>query len=369
MATFDADTTPQTPAAPAAPAKTDPAPAPAKPAAASGTPTTPAAATPAAAPDIWAKAPKHLANEFFKTKREGTEAITRLESKIKELENKPAPTAADDGRIKQYEQQLREANERLAAIDYRQSADFKNNYVLRWSDTHSAALKEVKEMQVITGKDDDGNITTRPATESDFETLRSLPISQQAKALEQFGHYAPLVVSRLHQLKEIQQLADRAIAEHAGKAEQTARERQANSERETQSYQQQVEASTKELQTQWPQHFAPDEKDPEISTALQKGYDFVDNILKQSNSLPPGERAAFNAVLRARAAAFQPKTLLVNRLTAENAALKAELSKFRKSDPGAQVEPSGAAAAPTGDDEIPSGIAAAAAAAAKFTSL
>lgn len=348
MAAFEADTTP----APKAGDKT--ATPPAKPA--EGKPAAPAKP----AEDVWAKAPKHLQNEFYKTKRTSEEAIGKLESKIRELENKPQPTPVDDKRLQQYEQQLKSAEERLAEIDYRQSSEFKAKFVKRWADTHTIALNEVKQMQVTTGKDDEGNAVTRPATEQDFEKIRRLPLAEQAKAVtDMFGPYASHVVSRLFQLQEIQQSADQAVAEHAGKAEQTAKERQAAQERESQTYQQQVEASAKELAEKWPQHFAPPADDAEIAGSYQKSKDFVEGIVKQASKLPPSERAAFNAVLMARAIAFQPKTLLANRLAAENQALKTELSKYRKSDPGAQVEPSGAAL-PTGDDEIPQGIGAAA---------
>jgi len=353
MADFAETTTPAALANPAATPAAKPGETPAaKPGEAHAKPA--AAEKPA---DIWAKAPTNLKNAHFQFQRETTDKITKAEARIKELESKPQ-TPADTKAIEAYQKQIDAYEQRLAAADFRQSKDYQTQFVDRWNGEYKAAVAEVSRLQVkVVGAD--GAETQRAATQADLDKIMRLPPGDQDRAInELFGPYANRVFSRLFRMQEIEQSADRAVEEHSKQSATKAAEAQTKSQQEQQEYEKLLTSSHEELAKEWPDHFAPDEKDAEATAALQKGMDFVDKALKDSAAMTPQDRAAYNAVIRARAAAFPRAVLNVNRLKAEVASLKTELSKFRKSDPGGEVETPGQAA-PQGE-EVPSGIKAAA---------
>lgn len=354
MAGFKEATTPK-----AAPAKSDPAVA--KPDPKVATPDPKAApvkaAVPAKTPDKWDKAPPELKNEHFKTKREADEKIAGYEKRIREIEAKPRETVADAKAVEQFQKQIKEMNERLAATDFRQSNEFKAQFVERWNSEYSATVNEVKQL-MLTFKTVDGEEKQRQATEADFQKIMRLPAGEQDKVVaELFGPYANRVFARMFRLQEIEQSAERAVADHTKNAEAKAAEAKSAAEKSEQEYGKFMEQSSEELVKEWPEHFALDDKDPDASTALQKGYDFVDHATKNGASMTPQDRAAHIAVIRARAAAFPRAVLQTNRLKEEVESLKTELAKYRKSDPGSETETPGATQAVEG--EVPKGIEAA----------
>ncbi len=77
--------------------------------------------------------------------------------------------------------------------------------------------------------------------------------------------------------------------------------------------------------------------------------DEIKKVMSTLSKLPLDQRAAWNALYMARAAATPRLMLANNRLTAENEALKEELEKIRGTDPGATItqghQPGGGAGA------------------------
>lgn len=112
-------------------------------------------------------------------------------------------------------------------------------------------------------------------------------------------------------------------------------------QREQQEYETSHKASIDELQKQYPDYFAPDEKDAEVTQSLNNGYEFVDKMLQMSEKFTVAERAAYNAVLRARAAGFLPTALKLKRAEGRVKELEDELTKYRDSDPGGGGEGGG----------------------------
>lgn len=319
--------------------------------------TTPAKAAPKV--DPWEKAPTPLKNEYFKLKRESEEKHATLEKQIKEFREKAGKEtvpAVDTKAVEQYQKQIKDYQERLSAADYRQSQEFQEQFVQRWQAEYDEAIAEVKAM-ALTSQDADGNVKSRPATEADLQRVRALPPGEQDKAIhELFGHYSPRVFARLMELRRIERASNEAVTKHVKNAEAKAATAKAELENTQKHYDKLLADSSDELAREWPEHFAPDEKDPEVSAALKSGYEFVDGMVKRANEMTPEDRAAHNAVLRARAAAFLPERLKNNRLTARVKELETELAKFRESDPGGSETPGDT---PLAEGEIPSGIAAA----------
>lgn len=284
--------------------------------------------------DLWAKAPEKLKNEHFKLKRESEEKISKYEQRIKEIESKPRETAADNKLVEEYQNRIKELEQSVSQYDYRNSAEYKRDYVQRWEGEYKAAANEVKNLKVKE-VDAEGNEKFRPATDQDFARLmRMAPGEQDEVAANMFGHYSSRVMARILELQRIERAAENAVQEHSKNIEVKTKEQELNRQREEGLYQKSFDSANAELQSKWPQFFAPDEADTEVSEALKSGYDFVDNVLKSAAAMKPDDRAAYNAVLRARAGAFPRVALENNRLKSKVSSLEEELAKFRKSDPG-----------------------------------
>lgn len=292
--------------------------------------------------DLWEKAPPKLKNQHFQLKRESEEKISSLEKRIKEIESKPKEAPGDAKALQQYQTRVKELEQQMAATDYRQSPEFKRQFIDRYNGEYTAALNEVKALQITVPGKEGEDPTTRPATENDFRRILNLSPGDQDEAISAlFGKYSPRVFSRLLELQRIERAANDAVDEHAKGYEVKAAESKAAKEKEESDYNAAIEAANSELQSKYPNYFAADEKDPEASAALQKGYDFADFVVSKAATLTPQERAAYSAVLRGRAAAFLPTELKLKRANAKLESAEQELAKFRKSDPGGGDERSG----------------------------
>ncbi len=310
-------------------------------------------ADPKKASDPWEKADPKLKGEHFKTVRTLQDKVDSYEKRIKEIESKKVETPADTKLVEQYQKQVKELEQKIAASDYRQSAEFKKQFVDRITSSYQDSIAEMPALK-ITVSDADGNAIQRAATKEDFDRLLNLRGPDQDEAIAKFGSSAYRVASMVRELIGLSRQSDQALAEHAKNAEQSAKEKALSDERNKGEYQQHYDASRAELEKSWPQYFAADESDPERSEALKQGYEFVDSIAAKQDSFTPDQKAAYNAVLRARAAGFSSVVLENNRLKSEVESLKGELGKFRKSDPGAASETG--AATPPADDDVPKGI-------------
>ncbi len=314
--------------------------------------------TPAKPEDLWEKAPGKLKGEHFKTVRVLEDKIATAEKRIKEIESKRVEAPGDNKLVEQYQKQVKELEQRLAATDYRQSADFQKQFTNRINAAYKDSVSEIASLK-ISMRDADGNITQRPAVEEDFRQIFGLKGAAQDEAIAAFGTSAYRVAAMARELMSLSRQADLALQEHATNAEKTAQEQALAKQTGDQTYKNHYDASVAELEKSWPQYFAPDEKDPEASDALKQGYKFVDDIAANQDAFTPDQRAAYNAVVRARAAGFARAILDGNRKDAKIKSLEEELSKFRSSDPGAAGERSGAGAT-AGDEDVPKGIEAAA---------
>lgn len=296
-------------------------------------------AKPAKEIDIWEKADPKLKGAHFKTKRELETKVSDYERRIKEIEAKPKETPADAKLVEEYQKRINALETDLAQSAYERSPAFKKQFSDAWNGQFKQAVSEVSQLSVIVPPSEEGmEPTRRPATENDFKKILNLPPGEQDDVVDKmFGAAGRRVFAHVLELQRIQRSANAAIEEHSKNLEVKSKEEQIAKQRQEESYNSEFAKSVQQLQEKYPD-FAPDEADPEASAALNKGYEFVDGVLKQGADLPLEERAAYSAVLRARAAAFVPTRLKLNRALAEVESLKTELSKFRKSDPGAGGE-------------------------------
>jgi hypothetical protein len=307
------------------------------------------APAPAAGPEadvvgegLWRTAPKHLKNDHYKTKRELETKLGELEKKAKELEGKATQSPADlakikanDERIAQLEKDLQERESRLIQADYSKSDEFKRLYIDKGAKAYAKAIGEIKSLKVKV-VDGEGNESDRPATQADFDSIRKLePYDQDRKIHEMFGTSASRVALHLNILNSIESEANDAILNANEKSAAARREADLQRESFNGEFKTHSEAAMSELTTKFKEFFAPDETNPEASKALEGGYSFVDETVANTAKMSPKERAESTAIIRGLAAAAPRLMVEKKQLVSKVKALEEEISKFRKSAPGA----------------------------------
>jgi len=354
------------PAAPAAPAPADPPapakpaepPAPAKPAAKADPAPAEPAPKPGEEPD-WSKAPQkwHKIYEDHKAKTTGT--IRSLEEKVKALEGKRVEAPGDAAKIAAYEKQIEDirkealtTKQRLAEVDYTKSDEYREKFTDRAQRIWTKAVQLVKQLKVT---DSEGN--QRPATQDDFESIRTAPEHLRSfKAKELFGEdIDPNAITKYADaIDQVREEADLAVARHAQTIEQTTTQRAAEARKGQESYQTQYQSALKAIQDNpdYGTWFKPDENDPEASKLLQDGFDEIEKVTAALNEMPTDAQAAYAAVFRARAAAMPRLLVAHNRVKAELEAVKTELAKLRGKDPGNIGKGGGEAPSPSGPQGI-----------------
>jgi hypothetical protein len=128
-------------------------------------------------------------------------------------------------------------------------------------------------------------------------------------------------------------------------------------QKRSEEYQAHLKATQEQIEAEFPELTVAPKDDPEGAEALKRGYDFVDTVLKQLDSMTVKDRAEHNAVFRARVAASYLQEHQAVKLREERDNLLKELTELRGSDPGK----GGAKPTPTPPKEGVGGIAAMAA--------
>lgn len=291
--------------------------------------------------------------------------LQAAQTKLQQLESKP-PSADNTAKIEVLEKQIKELEgtaksreQRLIESDYARSDEYKKKYLDRYAKEKQTAIEEVKGLTVRYKEGDEDR--QRPATEADFQkALRLPPGDQDAFIHETFGSSAFRVINRINEMNRIRSEASESVAQHteAFQAKQIEDENLSKHERET--FTKSRTEAHKALEEKWPALFSTKhyESDPDAKSKLEGGYAFVDKVDTDLEKMTPDDKAAFASVLRARAAAMPLADLLLTRAKAENDSLKAELAKYRGSDPGKEITDKGKG---EGDDKKVGGIAAMAA--------
>lgn len=310
----------------------------------------------------WSKAPPKWHKIYEDHKGKTAKTIQSLESKIKSLETKPFEQPGDARKLEALEKQLEEIRgestkykSELVKRDYRESDDYKRNFVERATAIYTEAVNYVSQLQVTDGEN------SRPATKQDFDKLRLMPAAMRSRAArEMFGDDAHDVIQFTRDIDSLSRDADAAVRRHSEEYDKSRQDQDMASRKMQQEYDAHYESALEGIREhpEYGKWFKEDEGDPEASEVLKEGFANVNDITSKfaSRAYAPEEEAAHAAVLRSQAAAFPRVVLEVTRLTNENAALKEELGKYRGTDPG-NANRTGEAPAP----KEPVGIAGAAA--------
>jgi len=291
-----------------------------------------------AEPD-WEKAPPKWGRLYRQSETKFKATIKTLEDKIKTLDSKSNPTAADASKLEAYEKQLEELRnesktykQQLAERDYTKTDEYAG-FQKRATAAYTKGIDLVNQLKVTDGDN------VRQAVRADFDRLRMLPLADRLEAAENmFGKYANRVLSYVDQIDMINDEANEAAKNHAATYEKKSLEQQSISKKQQAEYEGFYKSALDGIQSNenYGKWFKPDESDPEASKLLQDSYDEIERITNQIEKLPLDQQAAYAAVYRARAAAAPRLIMAVNRITSERDALKAELAKLRGTDPGAK---------------------------------
>lgn len=303
---------------------------------------------PEAKPKPSVPVPKELRERLSQVEKERDELKSSYEKQIADLKSK-SPDDTLKTQLEDYRKQLETLKSELAQSSYERSEEFKQKYQEPFNRSYQAACEEIQRLPV---RIDDEH--TRQATVADFNKILTAPVEDQGRlATELFGVNAALVLAHRNELFRMKREADLAVASRKGDFEKLAKEKEGQQRAQKAQFVQFHERSAKELEDSYPQFFASPKDDSELAQAIKEGYEFVDKLRQEEEKMPIDERAAYSAVIRARAAAFVPNFIRDQRKDAKIASLEKELAKLRGSDPGAGKQVSG----DTQPKQTPKGIA------------
>jgi len=278
--------------------------------------------------------------ESFKKTAAAKEAA--LQAQVDSIKNKPVESPADAAKLKALEDRIAELSEgektwkqRAAEADFTRSEEYLTKFVRPYNRELKSAFDEIKSLTFSYTVD--GETQTRPATEADFKKAMSLPIEDQDEFIHNsFGRSAHRVISRINEIGRIRAASELAVSEHAENVDKNKLEKETLSKREKDEFDSHFRASDESLRNHpvGSKYFAPSDADPEGSKILGEGYDKFDSLQTTLGSMKPDERAAVAAVVRARFAAMPRVAAALTKANAEIESLKAQLGKFKKSDPG-----------------------------------
>jgi predicted nuclease with TOPRIM domain len=349
---------PKEPVTPAEPPKA--APAPPKPAAAA--PPKPAAQPAPAKPvvklnidDLKVSASdlrrhlKEIIADKDKTVGEKQKEIATLQDKIKEFEGKKFWTDDDQKLSEQATKRLAKLESDLYGRDYRQSPEFKTQFQDKFDRLWSKGVETVKGLTVTWKEGDEDK--SRPATQQDLLRVVDAPASERYKLAKQlFGEDYPVVIDYANKLNDIRESAEEAVKNKQDNHQSETQKQADELKKVSGQIEQFVKEAGENLVQKFPDIFSAKEDEPEVAAALKKGFDFVDDARINQGKFNPNERAAKIAVIRSWAGAFPRLIHDRSRLMAENAALREEIAKYNKTDPGNLGEGAGAGGGAGKDD-------------------
>lgn len=289
--------------------------------------------------------------DALKSEKTRLSEIETLKKQNEELSKKRHITPEMESEIEENKKAIAEYRKQIAEVSYERSAEFKKQFKDPWENTLKDTIRVVTQLNIT---NDEGE--SRKATDADFAKVANAHISERATIAQQlFGPNALLVLNRIDRLESITEASTQAIREHRDQYEVKQKDEQTKWQSEQKAYLEHRDHSRQELVEKYPKFFAEDPEDVEGSEALKKGFEFVDDALTRAESMSTEERAAHSEVVRARAGWFLRGHRQITKLSKENESLKAELAKYRASEPGGGEQGDARGEKPAATDDIPLG--------------
>jgi hypothetical protein len=235
------------------------------------------------------------------------------------------------------EKQLEDRQAEIRAIKYEASQEFQDKYEKPFSVAATNAQKTIEDLEIPL-RDNDGNVTgARKATWNDFIGIYRLSQDSMGAAVKAavkvFGESSQVAIAELQTLNNLNRAKAQAITDGRAKAKERADAETAEENKAKEWTSSTWTRINTELAEKSPEVFQPDPKDKQRAELFTKSLSLVDSM-HNGAALTPIQRIALDAQVRLRAAAFPVLRYDVNKLTEENAELKAKLAELNDNDPG-----------------------------------
>lgn len=289
--------------------------------------------------------------DFFKNKT--LTEIAELKKKLETIQAKPVESAADAKKVEAYEKQIKDLqsalgdrDKTLSEVAYEKSPEFQQKYVAKYNKLRDGAAEEFKRLNITEGE------TQRQATVADWNRLMKRDAGEQFELVKQWLGDTPAAQRLLIQLSRMEEVHSEALDARNAAYEQAEKNRiqsESQSKEEAAFYESQLAAEQKDLAEKLPDMFG-DTDNKEAAEVQQKGREFARKALMERASMSPRDRAAYDAALIESHAYARRAVIEMKAMENELEALKAELAKFRKTDPGSDLNGKAPKAAAADDD-------------------
>jgi hypothetical protein len=325
---------------PAKPGEAKPAPKDAKPVPVAAPKGKPAPAAPTldwkTAPAEFRTAHQKLLQESQQTNTQKETEVAKLTARLAELDKRKVLTTEQEAEYQKKDERIRQIESDLYSRDYRESPEFKEKFETPWKDKYSAALGEIKGLNVTYKENDEDK--QRPATKADFDrVLESATVTAARRvAKELFGDDADVALEYRAALRQIEEAGNKEVATKREGWNQNKQTFVADMESKKAAGKTAYDEYTALLSQKYPEHFAEDAANPEASTALKSGLEYVDSLGAAMGTVTPQEGAKNAAIVRMMAGAWGRNQVVIKQLKAQLEAKETELAKYRKSAPGGE---------------------------------
>lgn len=275
--------------------------------------------------------------ELQQTKSSKETELGKLNARLSELDKRKFLTPEQESEYKKKDERIQKIESDLYSRDYRESPEFKDKFEMPWKQTFDKALKEVVGLNVsYKGEDEEEKV--RQTTRQDFENVMDAKTDTDAMdiAEKRFGKYASVALKYRERLNLKLEESENAVAEKRNGWTQSRQTMMADMEAKREAGKSAYDEYTVLLSQKYPDHFAEDAANPEASSALKSGLEYIDSISTSINSVAPQEAAKNTALVRMMAGSWGRNQVIIKQLKSENEGLRSELAKYRKSAPGGE---------------------------------
>lgn len=301
-----------------------------------------------------------LRKAYAQRKQELKEANERLaahEAKLKEYEAKVgdgSELSRIQQRLQETEKRAKELEDQIKFVDYEKSPEYKEKYYEPFVTAYQAGRQKAASLKIMERKNDMDEVVqqARKATPEDFDAIMRLQDDGEAAEMADrlFGPMANLVIYHREKIMDLNSARVNAIEQFkktgSEREQKTAEQMKAIHEKAKTVFKTHVEKGMSDH----PQWFKADEADDQGKKMLEQGLLNADSVFTASNQNPE-DRAAMHAAFRNMAGAFPFVALKLHRAESRIKELETELEEFKKSTPSEPSRERGAPSQPMSAEE------------------
>jgi hypothetical protein len=257
----------------------------------------------------------------------------------------PKEREAMSQQLKTSQDRLKELESEIRHVNYSKSQEFQDKYVKPYEQAWKRSMDNLKELTFMDPQSEE----ERPISPQDMLQLINMPLRQAREvAVKLFGDFANDVMSHRNEIRRLFEDQSNALEE----ARKNGELREEALKKQVQEWNSKATKEVDELWTKANQEisgnekfvkfFKPVEGDDDGNSRLVKGYEMVDKAFSGKDPKDPRltpeqrtELVRLHAAVRHRAAGFGRLAFFYEKAMSELASTKAELDKYRKSEPGA----------------------------------